>query len=261
MRTHSFKRSSRHGGFTLVELLVVVAILIALAGLVVSLTGRAMAAAKEQRNMNRLRNLVGYVTNYAVETGHIPPGEDHSYTEEGYGPAKMSWQRSRDRYPDILNAFLENPRPTESFLSPSAGTKLETGNADFQPTNYIGHPALLWNEADKKALEPWGTPPFRLLNVRRPSEVFFFADGASIEGDSVSGNCATSVSLWAQNGTAIIDDELRANDSVDLQPRGDGTYGSIDFRNRGKAHVIFCDGSVRAMAPEDWKVRNVSLGF
>ena len=121
--------------------------------------------------------------------------------------------------------------------------------------------ALLWNEADKKALESWGTPPFSFLNVRRPSEVFFFADGASIEGDAVSGNCATSVSHWAQNGTAVIDDDLRADESVDLQPRSDGSYASIDFRNRGKAHVIFCDGSVRAMAPKDWKVRNVALGF
>lgn len=261
MKSYPYKRSCRRSGFTLVELLVVVAILIVLAGLVVSLTGKAIASAKEQRNMNRLRNLVGYVTSYAAETGHIPPGEDHAYTEEGYGPEKMEWQRSRDRYPDILNAFLENPSPTEAFLSPSAGTKLETNSNRFQPTNYIGHPVLLWNEADRDVLEAWGTPPFTLFKVRRPSEVFLFADGTSIVGDSPSGNCATSVRLWAQNGTAVIDDENRADDSVNLEPRSDGSYGSIDFRNRGKAHVIFCDGSVRALAPGDWRVRNVALGF
>jgi len=261
MKPISIKRFRGGGGFTLIELLVVIAILLALAGLVFSLAGKAIDSAKEQRNMNQLRNLGGYVTSYAGEYGHLPPGRDPLYTEEGYGPPQMQWQLSRDRYPDILNAFIGNTSPSNFFLSPTAGTKLNRNASNYQPTNYIGHPALIWDGQDREALEALGSPPFTLARVRRPSEVFLFTDGASIEGNTPARNCGETVRRWVQNGTVTIDNPGLARTKVDLESRGNGKYGSVDFRNRGKAHVLFCDGSVRLMAPDDWRVRNVSLGF
>lgn len=248
----------------MVELLVVIAILIVLAALVFVIGGRAMTAAKEQRNLNQLRNLGGVVMSYAGEFGHFPPGWDPSYTAAGYGPPKMEWQGSRNRYPDILNAYMENERPTNFFLSPSANSKLDPDNPNYQPINYIGHPGLIWHSSDKGALSRIGTPPFALGKVMRPSEVFLFTDGVSKEGDSIAKNCQTSVRHWAQNGSVSQRDSRRGDQSLDLESQsvgGGSDFSGIDFRNRGKTHTLFCDGSVRLMAPEDWKLRNVALGF
>lgn len=261
MQTVSHSRSIR-SGFTIIELLVAVAMLLVMASLVFVAGSRAMAGAKEQRNLSQLRNLGGVVMAYAAEYGHFPPGWDPNYTSSGRGPTKMQWQTARDRYPDILNAFMESSQPTDFFLSPSADSKLPE-DLSWQPINYIGHPGLIWHKGDRKALSGVGTPPFMPGVVKRPSEVFLFTDGVSKKEGDPSNNCQTSVRHWAQNGSVTKDDLRRGNQPLDLKPQsvGGNDFNGIDFRNRGKAHTLFCDGSVRAMTPKDWKVRNVALGF
>jgi prepilin-type N-terminal cleavage/methylation domain-containing protein len=61
-------------GFSLIELLVVSAILAVLAGLTLAAVQRARESAQRTQCLNRLKNLALAVLNYESAHGHLPPG-------------------------------------------------------------------------------------------------------------------------------------------------------------------------------------------
>ena len=68
-RTHSLRR-----GFSLLELVVVLAILGVLAGLTLAAIQRVREVARRTECLNRLRQQGLAALNYESATGHLPPG-------------------------------------------------------------------------------------------------------------------------------------------------------------------------------------------
>lgn len=259
MKTH---RSRPSTGFTLVELLVVIAILVVLAALVATGALRAITAARSATNLSQLRDIGIVMKSYATDYGHYPPGWDPEYTAELKGPDKMDWQTSRDHYPDILNAYMNLPAFSDFFLSPVARGTIKNFTGDVQPTNFIGHPAILWHWEDRGAFPDLGEPALSFNKIQRPGEIMLCADGVPSDGTEAKG-CETSMRIWAQDGSVEIDDATQRDVALNLDPPGSGSNPSrwIDFRNNGKAHVLFVDGHTEAFAPQDFQVKHVSLGF
>jgi prepilin-type N-terminal cleavage/methylation domain-containing protein/prepilin-type processing-associated H-X9-DG protein len=249
-------------GFTLIELLVVIAILAVLAALIFVGATKAIKSAQAATNLGKIRDLAGVVGSYVGEYGHYPPGWDPSYTASGYGPPKMPWQGPRDRYPDILNAYMQKTEINDFFMSPTSGGTIKEFEGKSQPINFIGHPALIWHSSDKGSFGALGSPPMSPNRVSRPSQVFLFADGVP-KTDAPDRNCQTSVRTWAQDGTITVSNPSRGEQVVNLKPTSNGgqDFSGIEFRNSNKAHVVFVDGHAEVFAPTDFKVKNVSLGF
>lgn len=239
---------SRPRGFTLMELMVVVVIIITVAALSIFGVRRALTSARISNNMQRLRDLGQVFTTYSAEYGHYPPGWDSSY---GLGPTDENNQPMNGRGPDLVNAYLGLTQLDERWLSPMVQAKLVAYTKGGQPTNYSGHPALCYNADDRP-------DPLPSSVVSRPSETFLLLDGIS-KATTSNRNCQTSVRQWYSYES--VTDTRRANKPLPVKPSGGVESNGPDFRNRGKCHVVFCDGHVEAFAPGDFKVKHVSLRF
>ena len=100
--------------------------------------------------------------------------------------------------------------------------------------------------------------------VQRPSEVFLLCDGipknpADVLDPGSSKNAQTGIRQWYRFRS--IADPRRAQAPLPTN-RSDGSDSNgPDFRNNGKCHVMFCDGSIRSFRPEEFKVKHVTLAF
>jgi len=235
-------------GFTLTELMVTIVIVVVLASIVFIAARRAIESAKIARNMGTLRDLGNSFSAYSSEYGHYPPGWDGNY---GLGPDKQNGDPMSGRGPDLVNAYLGSWEMNDRWLSPTVGGRLVGYNGRNQPTNYSGHPALCYNGSDQR-------DPLPRTVVRRPSEIFLLLDGIP-KGDDASKNSQTSVRQWY--ALHRISDRSRANRPLTIDPSGGNENNGPDFRNRGKCHVLFCDGHVEAFGPEDFKVKHVAIRF
>jgi prepilin-type N-terminal cleavage/methylation domain-containing protein len=68
----SLRRCGSHAGFTLVELLIVIAIIAALASVVFALSGTMKKSALKTREMNNIRNISTIILVYHTDLGRLP---------------------------------------------------------------------------------------------------------------------------------------------------------------------------------------------
>ena len=69
-------KKTRRAGFTLVELLTVVAIIALLAALILGLASNAQSKAAESRAESEVSQLAGVVTDYQVKYGQVPANKE-----------------------------------------------------------------------------------------------------------------------------------------------------------------------------------------
>lgn len=69
-------RRSRRDGFTLVEVLVVIAIIALLTGLILGLAGNAQKSAARNRAEAEISDLENFITDYQMEYGQVPIDRD-----------------------------------------------------------------------------------------------------------------------------------------------------------------------------------------
>jgi len=228
--------------------MVTIVIVVVLATIVFIGARRGIESAKITRNLSNIRDLGHAFGAYAADFGHYPPGWDGSY---GLGPSDRNGQAMNGRGPDLVNAYLGVWELDDRWLSPTLDASLVAYGGENQPTNYSGHPSLCYNGNDQGS-------PLPTTVVRRPSETFLLLDGIP-KGTDSSLNAQTSVRQWYS--MCDVSDRRRANRSLNVKPSGGGTNNGPDFRNRGKCHVVFCDGHVESFLPEDFKLKHVALRF
>lgn len=132
----------RREGFTLLELLIVIAIIVALAGLLFPAAQSVLERAKKVQAKNDLTQIVTAVNAYYMEYGKYPLPSTAS--GDGYATGATTGTASKD----ILNP-LRNLDPTLNprqvvFISPPEDT------AQTNPRGKIG--------SDGQFHDPWGTP-------------------------------------------------------------------------------------------------------
>ena len=221
-------RARPRGGFTLLELLVVLAVIGVLAGLILSAAAVARQEARRVQCMSNLRQCVMAAQAYAADHGgQYPPAQARAggtlcawdfKTTVAWGAGGKSVQVA----PGLLwegygdGAVLQCPAYTGKanwMNDPYSGFNYNT--------SYIGH-----GEG-----EPCPAPAYAAA-VKDPAHCALFGDG-EYEGGA------------DKFMRAPCGDLEHGGDSPAYSGRSAGTQG---FRHRGRTNVAFCDGHVESLA-------------
>jgi prepilin-type N-terminal cleavage/methylation domain-containing protein len=218
-------RSSGRRGFTLAEVLVVVAILLTLAAVAMVALRHAVAKGKGIHSAANLRNLAVANASYLAENGVYCPAGDRT--------TNRRWHGTRTSASGKFN-------PKKGFLSPYLGESEQVGVCPlFKPTSNesfedgtggYGYNAAYIGGLPGMPLDP-KTGIYlsqRAVNVQNPSRTIMFTTAA-----------------YAQPGGL----QEYAFCEPPFRDDGDGPSGwrlspTVHFRVNGKALVAWCDGSV-----------------
>lgn len=267
--------NKKTGGFTLVEVLVVLAIVALLMSILLPSLGRARAAGKEVRGMNNLRQLLTAYTLYHTENddhvlyGHAPPsvgGKDivvhdkaSGYNFKGLPAQRYPWRISpylSDVWGVVYSHTKPVPKPASADSESVAFSKAY--QISVHPTFGInsvyvgGHEHFLYKGfvRDKVTYLPnWGAHVvFRASEVRKPSRLLVFADSKSRGGgvDETTDEGLSYVSPPRANGHQweIVDGKIKVLS-------GPGFLGLPEGRYSSRAITGFFDGHVERLLPEE----------
>lgn len=228
------KSTLRNRGFTLTEVLVVIAITAILAAVVLTVTRRAMSSARSAQCINNLRDIGVAALAYTAENnGCLPPLCQLDYGSAWSPAAANRW------WPSFL-AGSDSPSKQlvyETWRCP------ESPDYDFQVvSNHVVYssytalkPVITFITADN----PQGG--MRLSQIRNPQKVWMFGDGGRPVGAADSNRYLTVAAIerygknWATPNRAA------------LRHKG-GTH----------AHYVACDGHVETLTATD--INNLDHG-
>lgn len=204
-------------GFSLVEVLVVLAIIAVLVGLIGPAVQRSRETARNTRCKNNLRQLGTAVQNHHTKLGHVPQDG-----ENGWGFCVFL-------LPELDQA------PLHAQLQPLTAPLTNTTSAD-ELTGTVLNVLLCPSFNGPSQLEASG---FGRSSYRGNAELFAvknaLTDVYDGESNTVCAGETTGEHGWALPGTGTFD-------SV---PNGGGSFGS---RHSGGANFVMCDGAVRFIA-------------
>lgn len=205
--------------FTLVEVLVVLAILSVLAALVIPMINRAMVSAKSSACASNMRQIGVAMMTYASDYGGELPETSHS------GDASLSWIYTLSRYlgdMDEIRICPADPR-REALLA---------GNG----TSYVLNSYLFLQRYDRYG-DAIGPKPNHLLRIAHPSRTILAFIGSE-DGSVGVGSDHTHSEQWTSWGALLADIE------PDRHRVGDrGADRSI-----GSANYLYADGHVENFA-------------
>ena len=159
------KIGKRAGGFTLVELMVTIAIIVALAGLVFSLARGAQAKSRLAASVNKVRDLGVRIQAYTQDnSGQLPVWKDQSQDLYWWG---------------MLVVDPRNPNQLEIFRSP--------GHKEFSSNISAPNLSYGWNArvVGRYETAEGDEGPKRMVNFREPSRIMVLADGARTGGNAL----------------------------------------------------------------------------
>lgn len=237
------RKIQSRGGFTLVELMVVIVIVAVLSSLAFMMANRAKQAAKNASTLNNLREIGTGVAAWMSENGNFyPPCWDNT---KG---SNRSWAQTLDPY--IHNE--ENFRDTNSkFIGPNKRIPVEV--------NQYSHPITYsMNRAVCRDVTTRGRTTISLIHatqVGRLADVILLADGCQNPSNLGQAN-ASAYQVFASTGATGPRGEY--SEPIQVGPDVDESSGDGWFRYPGgKCHALMCDGSARAFAKGSINNRNI----
>jgi prepilin-type N-terminal cleavage/methylation domain-containing protein/prepilin-type processing-associated H-X9-DG protein len=279
------RRKSRTRAFTLIEMLVVIAIIIVLVGLLAPAVQKVREAAKQAECRNNLRQLGIATLNFQFRNGKFPPA-GHTINDADVNDQNILWWNIRA---DIEQANFNststttalaqaNSTPIKLFLCPSrrhtgTGAHYDYGAPAF-PTN---PPPKYWTVL----IHPeWRVPPINLPPTKLTDVVG--ADGAS--NTLLLGHKGLDIQQYNETGQPI-EDQFWGGLGISGQPAQWQTFWRVLTKNInpfmpeqdvsdsnpvtanrksnnliGSSHpssmpYLFCDGSVRNLRyGQDYKI-------
>jgi prepilin-type processing-associated H-X9-DG protein/prepilin-type N-terminal cleavage/methylation domain-containing protein len=221
MNSPGFSPNCR-AGFTLVELLVTIGIVVLLASLLVPVAGRWSSGADSVGCMNNLRQTHIYLNAYAQENNGVYPAVSDPVTGNSWWLTLQNFINSPDQVVGIGKKTV--------FLCP-ASLKTYPGRK-ARRTYGMNCEGLLNNEG----VADWRVPT-RPLTRTHPSKILFIAD--------------------TKNGPANNGDGYQYF-RADIAPKFTDV---VEARHAGKANAMFLDGHIEAIDPRspeaDLAVRNL----
>lgn len=230
-------RARMNNGFTVIELLVVVAIIGVLVALVVPAVHRGMEAAHLSNCSSNLRQLFAANQLYAADHGYyVPAAEDMLHTKGMRTGNSKRWHGTRT-HGESFNAEESPLRPYlgkektirtcpafRNYFDKDTTSAFEAGCGGYGYNQYgVGSRAYLMGyvaACQTKGMVPGG--------IKFPAQTVMFADAAFIDGgELIEYSFAESYRHLDRNGSP-----------------GEQAKPSIHFRHRGKANVVWCDGHI-----------------
>lgn len=237
-------------GFTLVELLVVIAIIAVLAALITSVSMRMVKSGRSAKDLAQLKDTGVGILSYANDNGRYPLS--HQALNGGY--YWMDHIRADAGWPSETSDSF-SPEHAEPFMSKRLNVRIPAGTSSVDIRRLKHYAAV-------EALMPWrsdgngyyGVP---LTSVKRPGSTALLVSAAKPKEQNEMLN--SHINLWgpfrsrwfyghAWPAADNPSNEDRKIDASDCKQH-------IDFRNNGKAHVLFADGHIETLGPNEFYYR------
>jgi len=228
----NIRRPDANDAFTLLELLLVIGTVAVLAMLIVPLTGKLAAVSRSVGGANHLRQisaaLVQHCTDHHQEYPVISPGASLAWTTES-----ITKYLPRRAYP----ASFAN----EVFVCPNADYR-DAGNRKYaNPANlsrtYAATSVMIGRNPNTPSTYDTSWPR-NSLSLREPSQAMLVVDARQ---DGINRWCR-GVIQWS-----LVKGEFQSGIFAESR--------YIDYRQNGKAHVLFADGHLETLSPEEMSER------
>lgn len=219
----------KRAGFTIVELLVTIAIVVSLATVTLTLSRRMLVHARITQSTANLRSLVVANEGYEADHGRYCPADDQSNKRRWHG-ARSSSDGRFDPARGLLAPYLGRSRrvtvcPLFEAMVPDAGSfESGTGGYGYNAAYIGGQPGGSYDRATKLRISQ------RRANIRHPGRTVMFATTAYARGAGLQEYPYCEPPFWDfGNG-----------------PSGMRPSPTVHFRANGQALVGWCDGHVSA---------------
>lgn len=225
MKPRIHHRRTENSGFTLMEVLIVVSIIITLALLGYSGGRRMITSARIVSSSANLRSLAVANATYLADNGVYCPAADRTNNRRWHGTRKSA-ASPFDPTQGFLSPYLgKSARATECplFRALVSGFEQGTGGYGYNAA-YIG--GLPGGPYDKSGI----MIPQRPANVTNPSKTVMFTTSAYAQAAGLQESATCEPPFW----------------DYGAGPSGDKPSPTVHFRANGKALVAWCDGSVTA---------------
>ena len=160
---HLTHRASRSQGFTLVELLTVIAIIAILAGILIPVVGRVRASARSSACLSNLRQLGVTMNLYIQANKGMTPNKNYEFYRQLW-PYFGDAATGQKAFEAVLGPALPG--------APVAGSLFECPEAPFESDAITAHRSYGINSL----LLGYGVDPVKYINITTPTKTLIFAD-------------------------------------------------------------------------------------
>ena len=229
---HSPNRRREGRGFTLVELLVSITIVVVLASIAVVFAGRSKRKANAASTLGALRQ-IGIAA-------HSWMGDNH----DRYPPCWDNTEGRNRSYAQVLGEYLyndDNFRGVDSiFIGPNARLPVKSGKW-AHPITFSMNRAVCRDITQSDGVVP---QLVRVTQVERPSDVILMADGCQNPSNRGQSNASAYRIAWA---VKLTGPRSQFSEPIPEGPDEDSSAGDGWFRYPdGSCNALMCDGSARS---------------
>lgn len=227
------KSNHRKRGFTLVEILVTIAIIATLAGLTFTVSSRAKQSAVSAKTLANLRDIGVASALWSTDNN-------------SFYPPCWDGQNTYAQYLDPYMHSVEKYRSTDSkFIGPNKRLPVKVNNFSH-PITYTSNKAVWKDKADGL---------LHLSMVSNPANVIMLADGCQNPGNLNQANSSNHKLIASIGASGPASQGAQA---IPVGPDVDTSAGDAWFRYAGsKCHALFCDGTAKAFKKGTILKRNI----
>lgn len=269
----------RANGFTLVELLVVIAVIALLVGVLLPALSSARSAGMGSKSLSNMRQMATAWTVYAYDSRDImvpsQPARRPNFEENLYDVGNGLHYRPKwfaligAKSPEMFAYAVPSQRredehsypvTNEIWLCPVVPDWVSSRNTAYGYNyQFLGNARFLGGPVGLST--SYVRFPVRISSIRTMSETVLFASSmgtaagkpaAERTPNRTDGSRDPDLLALGGHGYALDPPRLPGdNDYADPQNPGPEHRSAPDPRYRGRANIVFCDGSARAMTLEE----------
>lgn len=219
------QRRSSPNGFTLVELLTVIAIIGVLAAILIPTLGRIRESSQSTQCRSNLRQ-IWMATNLYVNEKRVFP---YSTSTSG-----INWRQALRPYMAAGDPTNNDEKNSAVVVCPSRA--ITPADPDFYKASYSANPRLLVNPATA------GNPTAVVAaNVTRPTQIILFGDATQQPNGGSHSQFWSVPEMTADGDPSLADTPIAVDDTTDSDPQANGY---IRYRHHDSMNAVLVDGHV-----------------